>query len=117
MLSKEYEPEIYDLPGTKVEVHQPFGSTYYYAIANIYDCYPEPGKIAHDIGRREYMHLLEGDVTLTLNNASYVLKQGLARLVDDGDYYFIEGKGKLMVFVEDQEKGTTQIEDLKDIPI
>ena len=96
-----------------VEVHQPFGNNHYYALVDLNGRYPELGKIAHDIGRREYMQLLEGRVELTINNVRQVLQPKLSRLVDDGDYYFIEGRGIVMVFVEDQEGGTTQVEDLQ----
>lgn len=109
----EYEPEIYKLPGADVEVHKPFGNEYYYALVKLDGRYPEPGQIAHDIGRQEYIQLLEGNAELTVNDIQYVLQPMLGRLINDGDFYFLQGKADLMVFVEDKINGSTQIENIK----
>lgn len=118
MTSNEHEqkvhtPEVCNLPGALIDVHQPFGEQHYYALAYVDGRYPEQGKIAHDINRREYMELLDGDIRLTVNDVNHIMRLRSAILVDTGDYYFIEGKGRMMVFVEDQNDATTQIEDLK----
>jgi hypothetical protein len=108
------EAEAYVLPGGgTVEVHKPFGNEYYYAFVKLSGQYPQAGQIARDIGRREYVQLLEGKVTLTVNGEDNSLESGATQLIKDGDAYRLSGDGELMVFVEDQEGGTTQIEDLQ----
>jgi hypothetical protein len=108
------EVQTYELPGgASVEVHKPFGNERYYALVKLNGQYPQAGKMAHDIGRREYVHLLKGKATLTLNGEDNQLEAGATHLIKDGDTYRLSGDGELMVFVEDQESGITQIGDLQ----
>ena len=109
------QAKTYELPGgqAQVEVHKPFGDRLYYAVVNLDGHYPQRDKIAHNVGRREYMHLLSGEVKLTVNGEPHSLMPRLTKLVEDGDRYYIDGKGIIMVLVEDKEGGTTQIEDLQ----
>lgn len=110
----EQEARSYELPGgqSSAEVHKPFGNNHYYALVDLNGHYPQADKIAHNVGRREYMHLLKGEVDLTINNEHHLLQPNSTKLVDDGDYYYIDGKGKIMVFVEDKDGGITEIKDL-----
>lgn len=108
----EFQPAIYDLPGATVAVHKPFGDQYYYALVELDGHYPGLNKVAHNIGRREYVHLVEGTANLTVNNIPYILQPIAGRLINDGDHYSLEGKAKLMVLVEDQVGGVTHIEDI-----
>lgn len=100
----------YDLDGgSVVEVHKPFGNEFYFAVATLDGVYPEEGKIAKDNGRIEYLFGLEGEITVTHNGEKKVLQVGESLLINDGDTYKIEGKGKTLVFVKDSEGGTTEI--------
>lgn len=109
----EYEPKIYQLPGALVEVHQPSEDKHYYAKVELDGNYPGKGKIAHNKGRKESLHWLEGRAELKVNNVTYVLEAGSRIVMRDGDRYTLEGKGKAVVFVKDQPKGTTLIEELE----
>lgn len=107
----EYQPAIYELPGAKVAVHKPFGDQHYWAFVELDGHYPGLNRVACDVGRREYIHLIEGIAKLTVNDVHHILQPRVSRLVNDGDRYSLEGKAKLMVFVEDQVGGATHIED------
>jgi hypothetical protein len=108
------EIKTYQLPGNEssAEVHKPFGNKHYYALVRIDGRYPGANQIAHDIGRREHIHLLKGEVQVTVNTVAHLLQVGTTRMIEDGDYYQLTGKGKMVVFVEDKKGGATQIEEL-----
>lgn len=93
-----------------VEVHKVFGNRYYLAIVTIDGRYPEDNKVAHDIKRSEYIYIIEGEILVSLNGIEYTMKQGESRLIKDGDYYWIKGKGKVLVFVHDKQGGVSNIE-------
>lgn len=106
--------KIYDLDGgSKVIVHQPFGSTYYSAVVDMKGDYPGPGLVAHDIGRSEFVYVLDGSLNITLNKTTYTVNAGENILIRDGDYYYISGQGRAMVVVYDQPGGTSAIEPAK----
>ena len=113
-MSLEYQPQTYQLPGVTVEVHQPTGKFHYFANLEVHGNYPGDGKIAHNVGRKESLHWLEGEGKLILNNRVHLLNKGLRIVMNDGDQYTLAGEGKAIVFVKDQLGGTTIIEDLSD---
>ncbi len=99
---------------SSVEIHKVFGDEYYFALVKMDGRYPEEGKIAHNLNRSEYMYVLEGHVNVTVNKKTFPLNKGEYCLVEDGDYYTIEGKAETLVFVKDGKGGTSQIEPLDD---
>jgi glyoxylate utilization-related uncharacterized protein len=104
------QPKKYSLPGLLVEVHKPFGDTHYYALLTLKGMYPGENRIARNAGRREYVYLLEGEATLTVNGTSHILRPKMHQLLKDGDRYSLQGEGQILVFVEDQINGSTVIE-------
>lgn len=108
----EHEPITYKLPGAVVELHRPSNnSSHYYAVVELDGRYPGEGHIAHNVGRRESLHWLEGEAQLTVNKTTHVLTGRKRVAMNDGDYYLLEGKGRAIVFVKDQPGGQTQIEE------
>ncbi len=107
----EHEPLIYRLPGALVELHRHSGSNHYYARVNLDGRYPGDNKIAHNIGRKESLHWLEGRAQLTVNNVTHILDTRTRVTMSDGDYYSLEGAGRAIVFVKDQPGGKTLIEE------
>jgi len=105
---------VYELPGGQsfAEVQKPFGDNIYCALVNLRGEYPGSNQMAHDIGRREFLYLFEGEVKVTINGSDSLLQTDSGIMVEDGDYYRIKGRGEMVVFVEDKEGGTTKIEDL-----
>jgi mannose-6-phosphate isomerase-like protein (cupin superfamily) len=97
--------------GGTVRVCKPFGDNCYCAVVEQQGRYPEAGKIARNKGRREFSLILEGQFTYTIDGKRFELKTDGSILVDDGQTYGIQGKGKVLVMVQDQPGGTTQIED------
>ncbi|HET9947099.1 MAG TPA: hypothetical protein VFQ63_03480 [Patescibacteria group bacterium] len=92
-----------------VEVHKIFGDEYYIAFVTIHGRYPEAGKIAHDINREEYLCVEDGEITVVHNKEKKTLKKGENLLIADGDYYSIEGDGRVVVFVKDGKDGKSDI--------
>ncbi len=103
-------PKTYQLEkNTTVAVHTPFLGNYSMAIAELNGPYPQIGKIAHNVNRNEYIVVVTGRITLTINGVVYDLKAGDNRLIEDGDYYAITGKAKVAVFVHDGVSAKTEI--------
>lgn len=99
---------VYDLPGgSKVEVHKPFGNKNYVALVSLDGRYPSKGKVAKDVNRQEYIFVTEGEITVHLNQIAHVLQNGDSILIENGDRYWIEGKGTSIVVVEDGENGAS----------
>jgi mannose-6-phosphate isomerase-like protein (cupin superfamily) len=96
--------------GGKVRVVKPFGDRNYCAIVEQDGRYPESGKNAHNRGRREFSYVLEGSFTFIIDGAKSTLKKNGSILIDDGQVYSIEGKGRILVVVEDKAGGKTAIE-------
>lgn len=104
--------EKYELSGgSLVEVHKVFGNDYYLAIVDIDGEYPETGKIAKNSGRQEYIIILEGSMKITVDGEEHSLVAGESILVPDGGTYGIIGKGRALVFVNDQPGSKTDILD------
>lgn len=99
--------------GSTVVVHKPFGNEYYSAVVNMKGEYPGPGTIAHDIGRSEFIYVLDGSLNIKVNNDMFTVKAGENILINDGDYYYISGEGRAMVVVHDLPGGTTATERTK----
>lgn len=113
-MSPEFQPKTYQLPGVTVEVHQPAGNSHYFANLEVDGNYPGDGKIAHNVGRKESLHWLEGIGKLILNNETHTLDRRTRITMNDGDFYILEGQGRAIVFVKDKQGGTTVIEDMPD---
>ena len=107
----EQESTTYKLPGAVVELHRSSGSNHYYAFVALDGRYPEEGQIAHNVGRRETLHWLEGEAHLILNGTTQFLTGRKRVAMNDGDSYILEGKGRAIVFVKDQPGGQTQINE------
>ncbi|HLL60783.1 MAG TPA: hypothetical protein VK338_03630 [Candidatus Nitrosocosmicus sp.] len=95
---------------TIVEVYKVFGNEQYFAIAEINGRYPQPGKIAHDINRQEYIYVLTGEILVSINGQQHSLKPEDTCLIKEDDKYYIQGTGKVLVFVKDGEDGTSKLE-------
>lgn len=98
---------------SEVEVHKVFGDSYYIALVTLHGRYPEAGKIAKDKNRSEYLYIENGLITVTHNGEKKELKTGENLLISDGDTYSIEGNGRIIVFVKDDEGGVSEIIDEK----
>ncbi len=92
-----------------VEVYKIFGDKQYFAVVEMNGRYPRSGKIAQDINREEFFYTLEGELNLVVNNKKQTLKKGKSFLVKNNDKYFVEGKGKMLVFVKDEVGGESKI--------
>lgn len=101
----------YDLSGgDKVTVLQPFGKNIYAAVAELKgNDYPENGKIAQNVGRTEFMYMLDGQMEITVNGVTQTVKAGESVQVNDGDTYSIVGEGRSLVIVRDEEEGKTEV--------
>ena len=108
----EHESTTYKLPGAEVELHRSSGNNHYYAFVELDGRYPEEGQIAHNVGRRETLHWIEGEAQLTVNGAPHTLNGRKRVSMNDGDSYVLQGKGKAIVFVKDQQGGQTQIDKI-----
>lgn len=100
--------------GGSVTVHKPFGDSSYFAVVHQDGRYPEHGRIAENQGRAEYSSVLDGQFTYNVNGLTSILKKGDSILVPDGAEYFIEGKGSIIVFVQDSPDGQTAINNMKE---
>lgn len=101
---------VYPLDGgSEVIVHQPFGKEYYSAVVKMDGEYPGPGKIAVDQGREEFIYVLDGAFTVTINKQDFQLGSGENIIVHDGDSYYLKGSGRCMVVVHDLPGGKTAI--------
>lgn len=99
--------------GGKVVVHKPFGGDHYVALVEMSGEYPEPGKLARNNGRDEFIVILEGTFEVTVNDGTQELSAGGAIFVPNGAYYRIVGAGKSLVVVRDEQGGSTEIVDEK----
>ena len=107
------QPQEYALSGGgTVTVYKPFGDESYVAIVNNAGRYPEIGTIAHNIGREEFVIVLEGTLLVERNNQRMTLHQGETVSIPDDSRYTIEGTGRALVIVRDQIGGRTEIENL-----
>lgn len=95
-----------------VRVYQPFGKEKYTALVEQRGRYPAQGKIARNKGRREFSVVVSGCFEYTVDGQKYSLEANDYITVGDGQRYSIEGDGKVIVFVADEENGSTLIEDL-----
>ncbi len=110
----EIDTQTYDLDGgSKVTVYKPFGNEHYLAVVDINGRYPEAGKITQNIGRDEFIIVLRGQITATINEEVHLLEETQSILVRNGDRYFIEGIGQAVVSIRDEEGGRSEIENIK----
>lgn len=99
---------VYTLSGGgTVEVHTPFGNAYYLAVVIQDGRYPEKGKIARNKGRQEYSVILEGEFCYRVGGEPKTLGVNDSILVPADVDYTLDGRGKILVFVHDEEGGTT----------
>jgi hypothetical protein len=111
MKSTSPQVQTYALSGGgKVTVYKPFNATSYFAIVEQDGMYPEAGHLAVNKGRREYSVILDGTFVYEVKGKSIPLSKGEQLLVGEGQPYRITGKGRVMVFVEDEEGGATLIQ-------
>lgn len=110
----QLKPIKYDLSGgSEVLVCKPFGERTYFAYVNMpTGRYPEEGKIAHNVGRDECSLVIEGKFFYQINEETITVEPGEMVLVKNGDRYSITGSGKVIVFVEDQTNGRTEVVDI-----
>ncbi len=112
--SRTIAAAVYPLDGgSEVVVVQPFGKSNYGAVVRMDGEYPGAGKIAVDKGRSEFLYVLDGAFTVKVNQELFTLKAGENLLIHDGDSYYIWGKGRCMVMVQDQPGGKTDIQPSK----
>ena len=112
--SRSIPAAVYPLDGgSEVVVVQPFGKGNYGAVVSMDGEYPGPGKIAVDKGRAEFLYVLDGNFTVKVNQEIFKLKAGENLLIKDGDSYYLWGKGRCMVLVQDQPGGTTDIQAVR----
>lgn len=105
------EKEVYELSGGgKVEVFKPFGTENYFAIVTQNGRYPEAGKVAKNVGRDEFSLILDGEFEYNVDGQVTKLKKDQSLLVKDGSKYWINGQGRILVFVRDEKNGRTEIE-------
>ena len=95
--------------GGSVDVHKVFGEECFIAIANIENIYPGNENIAKDVGRSEYLYILEGNFSICVNDKNEILGKDEHLLISDGDTYEITGQGRILVFVKDETGGSTEI--------
>jgi hypothetical protein len=97
------------MAGGSAIVHKPFGNEYYSAVVTMEGEYPGTGLIAYDVGRSEFIYVLEGSFEVRLNEEPYFLQVGENILIQDGDFYSISGQGRCMVIVHDLPGGQTEV--------
>ena len=115
-MSQNNISQTYELSGGSfVTVHKPFGANIYTAEVRMPSgaVYPEPGKVALDVGRQEFITVVTGSMLLQVNGDECNLIKGDTYLLKDGDKYSIKATEDLIacVLVEDQEDGKTEIID------
>lgn len=107
--TSEFSQEYILDGGGKVIVHKPFGTDYYTAVVTMDGEYPGSGMIAHDVGRSEFIYVLDGVFVIRINEELFSIRAGENILIDEGDFYSISGQGRCMVFIHDQPGGYTEI--------
>lgn len=95
--------------GGVVTVLKPFGSSVYGAVVHMAGRYPDPGQVAHNVARDEYIFVLDGEFEITLNGRKSRLLTNSEILVSANSSYFIEGAGRCLVLVKDGQGGNTEL--------
>src|SRR5689334_21081936 len=103
--------------GGEVDVHKVFNKQHYIAVVDLQGRYPEKGHFAKDKGRKEYVVLIEGRVKLQINDTTESMKIRKGYLIRNNDIYHLNGKGKILVFVDDGKKLTGKTEIISSVKV
>lgn len=95
--------------GSSVTLLKPFGSTTYAALVEQRGRYPELGMRARNRNRREFLYLLEGEVSVQCAGKSTPLGRTAGVLLNEDEPYSIEGQGRVLVVVTDQPGAATEL--------
>jgi mannose-6-phosphate isomerase-like protein (cupin superfamily) len=95
--------------GGVVTVFKPFGGGHYIALVEQDGGYPAQGFHARNLNRREFSVVLDGTFEYELDGEKVTLSPGESILVPSEVPYKISGSGRVLVMVDDQDGGRTEI--------